>query len=72
MGIIKIDAYGVECDRCKKMYEDGFTGISFWADENEAFNNAQENSDWTEVNGKHYCPNCFTVDEETGKITIKN
>lgn len=59
--------YGVKCNRCGELYEDG--EHSFWGDESSAIENST-NSDWAELNGKHYCPNCHEVDEETDEIKV--
>lgn len=59
--------YGIKCNRCGELYEDG--EHSFWSDESSAMENAGE-SDWQEVKGKHYCPNCCEVDEETDEIKV--
>lgn len=59
--------YGVKCNRCGEQFEDG--EHSFWSDENSAEENAME-SEWIwEKNGKHYCPNCYELDEETEDTT---
>ena len=59
--------YGIKCDRCGEIFEDG--EHSFWSDESSAMENATE-SEWAELNGKHYCPNCYEVDEETDEIKV--
>ena len=59
--------YGLKCNRCGELYEDG--EHSFWSDESSAIENAYE-SDWTELKGKHYCPNCHEIDEETDEIKV--
>lgn len=58
--------YGVKCNRCGDIYDDG--EHSFWNDECEAWENASE-SEWQEIKGRHYCPNCYDEDEETEVIT---
>lgn len=57
--------YGVKCDRCGEIYESG--EHAYYMDESEAQEQALE-SEWGELNGKHYCPNCHSVDEETDEI----
>ena len=59
--------YGIKCDRCGEIFEDG--EHSFWSDESSAIENACE-SDWKEVNGKYYCTNCCEVNEETDEIKV--
>lgn len=59
--------YGVKCDRCGELYEDG--EHSFWNDESSVIENAYE-SDWRELKGKHYCEVCHEVNEETDEISV--
>ena len=59
--------YGVKCDRCGEIFEDG--EHSFWSDESSAIENASD-SEWAKLNGKHYCSNCYEVNEETDEIKV--
>jgi len=59
--------YGIKCDRCGEIFEDG--EHSFWSDESSAIENACD-SDWKEVNGKYYCTNCCEVNDETDEIKV--
>lgn len=59
--------YGVKCDRCGEMNDDG--EFSFWNDESSAMEYAYE-SEWTELKGKHYCQGCYEVNEETDEIVV--
>lgn len=59
--------YAVKCNRCGTVYDD--SEHSFWSDEGISIENALE-SDWKDVNNKHYCPNCCEVDEETDEIKV--
>lgn len=47
--------YNVQCDRCRKEYED--YDYTWTADEHDAVERALDN-DWVEIDGKHYCPDC--------------
>lgn len=58
--------YGVKCDRCGEIYESG--EHAYFMDESEAIEQALE-SEWGELNGKHYCPNCHMVNSETDEVT---
>lgn len=62
--------YGCQCDRCSEVYEDS-NGYQLHADKHEAETDALENG-WGELNGKHYCENCHTIDEETDEVIIKS
>lgn len=59
--------YGLKCNRCGEVYEDG--EHSFWSDESSAIENAME-SEWHEEKGKHYCTNCHSRNDETDEITV--
>jgi hypothetical protein len=54
--------YGIKCDICDEICED--SEHSFYSDEGDALENSF-NNEWAELNGKHYCPNCYSIDEET-------
>ena len=65
--IITKTFYGLKCDRCGELYEDG--EHSFWSDESSAIENASD-SEWQEVKGKYYCTGCSEVNEETDEVII--
>lgn len=66
--IIKEIFYAVKCDRCGAINNEDDT--SFWSDESTAENQAFDD-EWLVNEGKHYCPNCFTVDDETDETIVK-
>lgn len=47
--------YAVKCDRCGEYYVGEY---EYYNDKNDALD-AAEAEGWAEINGKHYCPNCF-------------
>lgn len=56
------------CDGCGERFHDengcvGYIDYDIW---NEA-----ESSEWQEIDGKHYCPNCCEYDEETDAYVPK-
>ncbi len=53
--------YGVKCDRCGEMHDDG--EHTFWNDEGSSIENAME-SEWITEKHKHYCPNCYEFNED--------
>lgn len=57
--------YGLKCDRCGDVFDD--SEHSFWTDQGAAMEYAEE-SDWKELNGRHYCQSCHEVDEETEEV----
>ena len=62
--------YMCECDRCGKIHVNENLGVIAWADCEQAFEDASE-SGWTEIDGKHYCPDCYEYDEETDEYIPK-
>ena len=71
--VIKYVVYGYECDGCKEIFEDYYEQ-SFTADTID-LKERMNDSEWREINGKWYCPECveklFTQDEETGEYKLK-
>lgn len=57
--------YTLICDRCKELFES--SGINGYTDDGSVLENAME-SDWIEYEGKHYCPECYHVDEEMDEL----
>ena len=58
--------YAVKCDRCGKVNEN-YDGIQFWASPENALE-LSVGEDWEEINNKHYCPDCFELNEEDETI----
>lgn len=57
------------CDGCGERFRDenGFVGYidyDIWDD--------AESSEWREIDGKHYCPDCYEYDEESDEYVAKN
>lgn len=52
----------IECDCCGTLLQDE------WNTEEEVLINAQ-NADWIEIEGKHYCPDCYSRDDK-GRLVI--
>ena len=57
--------YAVKCDRCGKVYDGADYG--YYNDIDSSFEYAKED-DWLEIGGKHYCPNCYVIDEDTEEV----
>jgi len=66
--IIKEIFYAVKCNRCGSVNESG--DYTFMSDESSAIDEANDN-DWAVENGEHFCPNCFTTNDETDEIIVK-
>ena len=46
------------CDGCGRQFEDDGGNITAWGDSADVEFLMQE-SGWQEINGKHYCPDCY-------------
>ena len=64
----EVKMYTVVCDNCgKDVNKDA--EYSAWNDKNYAGEVAME-SDWIKENDKHYCPDCFTYDDDDNLLII--
>lgn len=68
--IHKVECYSITCDNCKDTLQD-WNDFSIWADKGTAEDEVSYN-DWHEEEGKHYCPNCFKIDDDDKIILIKD
>lgn len=64
--IIKQTFYAVKCDVCETINESEY---QFWNSESYAIEVAGD-SDWHIDDDNHYCPDCWTLDEN-GEVKIK-
>ena len=57
------------CDGCDDLFEtgEGYTAFSGDKDGSEILSDALD-SGWKRFNGKHYCPNCYWMDEDNEDI----
>lgn len=66
--IKEVKYYDIICDRCGKSltkesemcYPDKYSALM-----------VAEQSEWVEINGKNYCPDCYELDEETDEYVPK-
>jgi len=66
--IEQIKVYAVSCDKCSDplfLYGDDY--VAHHTEESEA-KEAMEDAEWKEIDGKQYCPNCYTQDEDGNDI----
>lgn len=61
--------FTVICDNCGKDSNDG-AEYSCFGDKQTAEYSA-EDSNWLNDNGKHYCPDCYSYDDED-KLVLKS
>jgi hypothetical protein len=59
----------LSCDNCKKDFEEYHNGFSIFVDENSAHEHAA-NDNWYLDGDKHYCPDCYTLDDDD-KLILK-
>ncbi|MFV0536797.1 MAG: hypothetical protein ACK5M3_05410 [Dysgonomonas sp.] len=69
MSIEKINSFVIICDNCGDYYSQGNHIPSFASIvDAEIELDEQPDREWEEKDGKHYCPNCYKYDEETGEV----
>lgn len=68
--IVEVKMYTVDCDNCGKNYDEG-TDYSCWNDPEAALTIAKE-GDFIEHEGKHYCPDCYSYDDNDVLIIKTN
>ncbi len=65
--------YGIRCDRCREIYENG-NDYTVSSDKEEMVQDAIDD-DWHTEGKRHYCPNCYTrhpqEDSDDDKIVVK-
>ena len=54
--------YDIICDRCGKSFSE--ESETCYPDKDSALMVAEQ-SEWIDINGKHYCPDCYELDEVT-------
>lgn len=63
-----ITMYQIVCDRCGKVFEGTGTLPALFADKCSVI---ADYSDWEEIDGKHYCPDCYEVEVINGLYNVK-
>lgn len=59
----KVECICITCDNCGEGFMDDHTGYSIYVDEGGA-HDAADSREWYSEDGKHYCPDCHTIDDE--------
>ena len=60
--------YDIICDRCgKSLIEES----EMCYPDNDSALTVAEQSEWIDINGKHYCPDCYELDEVTDEYVPK-
>lgn len=68
--IKEVTMYQCVCDRCGKVHVDDFNGFVAWTDGGYAADAAGDDG-WIGIDGKHYCPDCYEIDEESDDYVPK-
>jgi hypothetical protein len=63
--------YEATCDKCRIKFEDECHGVIMWYDDSSSLNDALRCADWREIDNGIYCPDCYTLDEETDDLIVK-
>ena len=58
----RVECICITCNNCGETFTDDHSGFSIYVDENGA-HEAADNSGWYSLSGKHYCPNCHSIDD---------
>lgn len=61
--------YQIVCDRCGKVFEGTDTLPAFLAD--KYYCDLAYHSDWENIKGKHYCPDCYDIEFVNGEFQVK-
>ena len=64
----KVEMYSIICDNCKEICGDE---IVAWADKSHMETVAME-SDWLKEGDKHYCPDCYSYDDDDNLVLKPN
>lgn len=64
--IDKVECVTLSCDNCKKDFEN-YNGFTIFLEESTAKDEAS-NDDWYTDGDKHYCPDCYTLDDDDNLI----
>lgn len=65
--IVSKEFKNIKCDNCGALFDE-----ENWYDSTEAFYPAFEEENWIEDNGKHYCPDCYSYDDDDNLVIDKS
>lgn len=63
-----ITMYQIICDRCGEVFEGTDIYPELFYDKPVDIG---VNSDWEEIDGKHYCPDCYDIEVVDGVYNVK-
>lgn len=65
----KVECFAISCDNCHDVYENN-SGYSLFADE-QATNEELNDDEWLTQGEKHYCPLCYSYNDNDELIINK-
>jgi len=68
--ITEVKMFGCTCDNCNKDYEQHNDGYTVYGSP-QTLLEYTDNDGWIEHNGKHYCDECWSYDENDNIILKK-
>jgi len=63
-----MEMFTIKCDNCGKLFEDEHMGYCAWGAESDAWEIASESGWITEDFDTHYCPNCYSYDDNDNLV----
>lgn len=63
MGYISEKLFTIECDNCKEIYCDEYSGFAYWLDKTSALESASNNG-WIQEEENHYCNKCHSYNDD--------
>lgn len=68
--IRQVTMFEVVCDGCGEKWSN-WDGICAYADQDHTEQSARD-SEWEEKGGEHYCPNCYSIDDNDNIVFKTN
>lgn len=65
--IHEVTMFSISCDNCNEDYIESHNGWSAMNDQS-SIQELADNDGWHTDDEKHYCPNCFTINDEDNLI----
>lgn len=59
----------IKCDCCGKYFDDDI-GVEHWFRSKQEATEAVIDDGWAEIDGKIYCPSCYTYNEDTDEYEV--
>lgn len=67
---VKVQAFKIVCDGCGDTFHTSEDFVCFDGDaDGSMIGNEADSADWMVLTDKHYCPGCYSIDEENRIVT---